>query len=57
MMLRQVKLDHGEQVEGERQAGERVRSLILKNLERIIGPLVLILSEVYSLECMHRSVS
>lgn len=57
MMLRQVKLDQSEQGEGGRQAGERVRSLILKNLERVIRPLVLILSEVYSLECMHRRVS
>ena len=57
MTLRQVKLDQRKQVEGEREAGERVRSLIMINLERIIGPVVLILSEVYSLECMHRRVS
>jgi len=57
VMLRQVKLDQRKQVEGEREAGERVRSLIMINLERIIGPVVLILSEVYSLECMHRRVS
>ena len=44
-------------MEGEREAGERMRSLIMINLERIIGPLVLILSEVYSLQCMHRRVS